>query len=525
MCKVYSKKHFLMSIYLWNKTIVNYDMKWPCPDWFHVPLLSEINALKDAVTWLWLSFSPDVYLKMPLAWLREYSNWNVVRWWQWCRYWSSTCYNDSQSYTINETSVSRDSKWRWWSVRWFYNKPVVPDSSRTTISQWSWSAWIFHSPSLWLISISSDWTNWITIADKNVWATTVYNNWDTLSESNCWWFFQWWNNYMFPYSWSVTTSSTRVNASSYWPWNYYNGSTFITTSSSPYNWDSSGSTNLWWWVTQWTSTVTIPAEIKNLYIWANEAKEVYVGTDKVRPKIINFATQWPCPDWFHVPLSTDWKSLIWILTNTFWLAVEWSTINTYLKMPYAWRRAANNAGLYYQGSEWYYRSSSRYDGTRAYHLISNSYNIVPNNYLDRAYGMSIRAFKNTPVVPNSSWTKLYQWSWNAWIFWNSTDWLISVSWNWTTWYTIADKNLGATTVYNSWNTLSEANCGKYYQWWNNYWFPWTWTISDITYTQVDASANWPWNYYSSSTFYKKTWRWDSTDNWNLWWWVDWNVPV
>lgn len=90
--------------------------------------------------------------------------------------------------------------------------------------------------------------------DKNLWATTVWNSGDTLSEANCWKYYQRWNNYWFPRTWTVTTSSTQVDASTYWPWNYYSSSTFITRSSSPYRWDTTDNWNLRWWVT-WVVTL------------------------------------------------------------------------------------------------------------------------------------------------------------------------------------------------------------------------------------------------------------------------------
>jgi hypothetical protein len=112
----------------------------------------------------------------------------------------------------------------------------------------------------------------------------------------------------------------------------------------------------------------------------------------------------------------------------------------------------------------------------------------------------------------------------AWIYHNPDLWLISLSSDWNIWITIADKNLWATQVYNDGDTLSQDNCGYYYQWWNNYWFPFTWSVTTSS-TQVDVSTYWPWNYYSSSTFITYNWAWDTTDNWNLRWWVDGNVPV
>lgn len=45
--------------------------------------------------------------------------------------------------------------------------------------------WIYHSPSLGLISISYNWTSWTTIADKNLWATEYY--WESSTESNSYW--------------------------------------------------------------------------------------------------------------------------------------------------------------------------------------------------------------------------------------------------------------------------------------------------------------------------------------------------
>jgi hypothetical protein len=97
--------------------------------------------------------------------------------------------------------------------------------------------------------LSSDWTEWITIADKNLWATTVYNKWDTLTSSNSWNLYQRWNNYWFSSTWTITTSSTRVDASNYWPWNYYSGSTFIAANSAPWDWSSVDNPNLRWWET------------------------------------------------------------------------------------------------------------------------------------------------------------------------------------------------------------------------------------------------------------------------------------
>ena len=262
-----------MNVYIWQPVVVS-DMQWPCPDGFHVPLNTEWQAIYDAGVSLWVWSSSDKnwfssYLKIPKAWYlwnngTTKQNINSVGY-----YWSSSPYGDEVDYsyrvqfgqygTYPQSYSDRSSGC---PVRWIKDTPVTPTSSWTTIYQWTWSAGIFHNSTDWLISISSDWTTWYTIMDKNLWATTVYNYWDTLSESNCGKYYQRWNNYWFPFSWGWTTSSTQVNVTWYWPWNYYESSTWITTNprqSSANNWN-----NLRWWVSQWTSLKS--TELKNAYV-------------------------------------------------------------------------------------------------------------------------------------------------------------------------------------------------------------------------------------------------------------------
>jgi hypothetical protein len=115
------------------------------------------------------------------------------------------------------------------SVRLFLDEYIEPDNTRT-VEYWTlWSAWIFHNATLWLISV----TNWtdksITMYDKNVGATTVYNDGDTLTEANMGKLFQWWNYYWFPSTWTVSKkSSTMVNTTWYGGNNSYSSDTFIT---------------------------------------------------------------------------------------------------------------------------------------------------------------------------------------------------------------------------------------------------------------------------------------------------------
>lgn len=238
-----------------------------------------------------------------------------------------------------------------------FNKQVTP--------------WIYHNPSLWLISLSSDWSNWITIADKNLGATTVYNDGDTLSEANCWKYYQRWNNYSFPFTWAVTTSSSQVDASNYWPWNYYSSSTFIIRS----NWDD------------WSS-------VQNDNLRGNT-------TDTL------VARQWPCDANYHIPTNSELTDIKTILT-TLWLDTSNGVVwKTYLKMPFAWQiHYSTWSSSWYAGNFWRYWGSSVNNNNADYVFIS-SIAFTPGSYSTRAFGFSIRPFKNTPVQPDDSRTVLY----------------------------------------------------------------------------------------------------------------------
>lgn len=254
-----------------------------------------------------------------------------------------------------------------------------------------------------------------------------------------------------------------------------------------------------------------------------------VGWEGIEVKYNDYsAMQWPCPEWFHVPSRTEYEWLKTILTT---LGITtWTWIITALKMPLAWYIDYNrtdcavlNTGIY--GRYWTADEAViQWVYDRAYSLAINvrswedTYSATW--YGRKTWGNSIRAFKDEYVEPTSSRTVISGTLWSAGIFWNTTDWLITIT-NWTSWYTIQDKNLWATTVYNYWDTLSEANCGKYYQWWNSYWFRWIGSSVTVqtSSTQVDTTGYWPRNTYSSDVYIIGFDDWSNPSNSNIWWWV------
>lgn len=238
------------------------------------------------------------------------------------------------------------------------------------------------------------------------------------------------------------------------------------------------------------------------------------------------AMQWPAPDGFHVPLTTEWKDVYDIWTALGGWSTDWTNFGIALKLPFAGRRFYHNASKDDEDVAGYYWTSTAYDTTKGGYLEIDSSTINCQMINIQSFWHSVRAFKDEPVIPTSSWTKLYWTSIEAgWIFWNSTDWLISLSSDWQTWITIQDKNLWATTARNDGDYLSHSNCWYIYQWWNNYWFLWQWNIITDN-VKVDTTWYWPWNYYSSSTFVTvSSWSWSSVRNDDLWWWATWVVTL
>lgn len=230
-------------------------------------------------------------------------------------------------------------------------------------------AWIYQNESLWIISLSSDGISWITIADKNLGATQVWTQWQTTTQSNTWYYYQRWNNYGFPWidKAAPSTSSTQVDVSSYWPWNYYSNNIYRSRN----DWATTSNANLWGWTT-----------------WTVEAM------------------RWPCDSWYHIPSKLDWDNLLTMLTSLSWKTLDW--IQWYLHIAMAWYRSTNGDIWAFPESNWYLWSASSFNDTYASIFIYNSLNI--KTYTEgKWYGLQIRPFKNEPVIPyaNEWWTKKY----------------------------------------------------------------------------------------------------------------------
>lgn len=153
--------------------------------------------------------------------------------------------------------------------------------------QWKLNEWYIETEQdfvAWTISIT-DWTKTITILDRNLWATMTWG-WIGVDAWSYGFYYQWWNNYGFPSSPSatITKTSTKVDASVYWPENPYSSDVFI---KSDWDWSSVRNDNLRWWE------------------WDDDTNWYWLTSDNPIT-----GRQWPCPEWYHVPSLWDWNDLI-----------------------------------------------------------------------------------------------------------------------------------------------------------------------------------------------------------------------
>ena len=252
----------------------------------------------------------------------------------------------------------------------------------------------------WTISIQNpEKTNeWITIMDRNIWATS-----DDIADSKSYWFkFQWWNNFWFQDmcttewwtectdEYTETSTETRASRSDKYENKGYYNRVFVKSLNDDYDyWENKSHYNwLWWWA--WDN-------VKN-YRWNEETNY----TDR----------QWPCPDWYHIPSAGEWSNLIkyWHVKYSrtselkknnelynFWSDDESKEFLEYFKLPHAWYRVWDSAWILLQWLYWYYWTSTPYEPSGP-HLsymfeINNSFIWFSNKARTRGY--SLRCFKNT----------------------------------------------------------------------------------------------------------------------------------
>ena len=281
------------------------------------------------------------------------------------------------------------------SLTYAENDLIVPDTAGWTITVYS-----------------QDKSYWITIQDKNLWATNVGDYWD---------FYQWWNNH--GNSWNSETVIQLLDRNDSYENHWYDWEVkkFIKIYDiSKYD---------YWTETSWGNASTVYANWKwnNLWWGWNDNDDNNITIVKWYDTVNHVATnvtwrQWPCPEWYHVPSAWEWQELMMLWCNANSDICSWSVITTQngeyaranylnksgiwtafsndLQLPLAGNRSYYDGAVYHQGNYAYYWSSSPRGGSNpkgAWSLFFYSNDVNPSDYSSRAYGKSLRCFKNSYV--------------------------------------------------------------------------------------------------------------------------------
>jgi hypothetical protein len=381
------------------------------------------------------------------------ANWGYFSWWELSKQIEYSEQIESWNYVwnINIQAPNKDFEWdTWWMFDWWYT-----DTTYTT--EWDWVTSDILSWQMvyakWLpfkdISVTLSWTT-ITLMDRNLWATVAWW-WNTAWSYGK--YFQWWNNYWFSDDISnIKTSDFQIDASWYWPGNYYYSNIFIKNS----NWWQS-----WWY---WKNNVS-------LWNW-----------------------EWPCPKWYHIPSISEWSRLkdlfkSWmasewsIYCNSLQYTSEWACFSEKLKIPIAWYFSSS---LWFTSGYWYYWSTTHNYWTQAYQFadygLANGSSIYTSNSYGLSNAMSLRCFKDpsttlTLVLGNwendlvISWVKrrepasnykpdepIKSWYWFEW--WYDENW---DRFDFSTTYLSESKTLYARYIQNTWY-IFDANWWEFEGW-------------------------------------------------------------
>lgn len=230
-------------------------------------------------------------------------------------------------------------------------------------------AWIFHNVEEGTFTVS-DWFYSYTFMDKNLWANVAWTG-----EDSYWCFFQWWNDYCFPWNWEIEKSSKKLeNPEIYWPDNHLNNPIFITPKTKNIN------TSRDYWVND--------EHNDDLRWWAlNEWKLIHEEPDFRR---------WPCPEWYHVPTYDELRGMLWAFYYYYrWI---WDDPNNHsfedeVLIPYAGSR---DFEYWWSWWQWEHRWLWSSTPSRNWNLAHSQalYSSHSENDLSRGAWFSLRCFKD-----------------------------------------------------------------------------------------------------------------------------------
>ena len=303
-----------------------------------------------------------------------------------------------------------NSFFEWWNIEIQGNQCEDGETYSSEID-WCYTSrdannivYYWNDGEIWTITIKDpDWTQIITIMDRNLWAMSD----DINNVSSYWYYFQRWNNHPIENSTeTVTPIAEKPEYKNYWPWHSWNGTDDHIIANNDYDYWSwfnyIGDTQikhydwLWWWYGDYWDTV------ENVWIWW------WLKNWDLR--------QWPCPTWYHVPSAwernalaayyynaknpTATKKVVTTLNSSF----SEPTFRVAFKLPLAGRRNSTTAKTQFIG-QWFYLSSSplsNNSNSMRRLRMSNTSDVNPSDSGYHWDGFSLRCFKDVEDAPSSS---------------------------------------------------------------------------------------------------------------------------
>lgn len=317
---------------------------------------------------------------------------------------------------------------------------------------------------------------WITMLDRNLWATATWA-WIDESKQSFWYYFQWWNNYGFPSdpNEEISTTTDQADASGYWPNTengYYSSNVFIKWNS---DWSSVSNDNLRW--------------------WSGDSRD---GNNRWYPLTNPEDRRWPCPENYHIPSIWEWSKVLEFRASEYdgvSLIFEDNGLYKFKNNSSAVDNFNQRFHLSFAGQRNDYsiitspnirtllRSSSPNDLNKAFRLYWESSNIFAQQLNLRVYAFPIRCFYDSYWLP------------------------VKITYNVNWWHRTDDENVQQKII-----TYTKRDDNSQYSWdillWkvkrhNNCWenkdkkciFGWWFTLTD--------DELWTWNLIEDITVYAK----------------------
>jgi hypothetical protein len=368
-----------------------------------------------------------VVVQLNALWAKYNSGWNVPLMIDYLVSWIWELKTKKPSTSIDDEFIEWVSK-------------IINGTSTWTTSQW----WEVKYSNRYPWCDTDDIKIWkYTISACNVWASKAW-----LEEESYWSLFQWWNNYGFSNSWSITTSSTKVSWTVPIPYSF---PAFITSWNNTISLQIPNRTllqildrrriesykNYFSYDEEWTWTITAQvisnwiSPEKN-YTWPNN--DLWWWYTKINTLSLETSTinkKWPCAEWYHIPTKDEW---LWMIDEWWWKNNYVSMINS-LKLPLSGARDNKDASILEKGSVWHYWTSwtawywsdfilaenpSKTGSFLLYHNNSNSYDKIKEKGIDVQskwyYYSNYKLTYTSNTNNNISITSLDALIINSWIF-------------------------------------------------------------------------------------------------------------